>query len=121
MWSLVKEGGGVFLLLDVVIFRGQLYALTWSWQFFPSWKKLQQVMDVPSESTAEPLDAPQHLHPTSSHSVPLDCPYNIQKDDNCLRVTSEKAIDQLVGYHGCPTANIKNSNKTLFSSVCMAG
>lgn len=33
----------------------------------------------------------------------------------------EKATEQVVGFHSCPIANTKNSNKTAVSSLCMAG
>lgn len=54
-----------------------------------SWRKLQQIMDVPWETTASPLDHPQHLHPTSSHSIQcaLGLPLQQEEGDNCLRVT----------------------------------
>lgn len=85
-------------------------------------RKLEKI-ECPQGNHCSTLDHPQHLHPTTSHSIQGAPGLPLQQTDgaNCQRVLSQKATEQVVGYHSCSIANTKNSSKTLFSSVYRAG
>lgn len=117
----VERVGGWLACCWLLLFWGDIPSLSYihSISFQVEWtpSKLDEAAKDQDHPSA-PVNLPQHSHPSSSQSIR----YLQQTEDvNCLRVISEKAKEQVVGYHSCTIANTKNSNKTSVSSLCMAG